>query len=510
MSKQLSRILVTVGIMLLAVGAVYAQGGGGVPDSAMLGGNLTVFDESEEAFTNEIAGLSEAEFALFEEGDDAFEREFGNDQIGPFYDARSCEACHLEDGRGQPPAETVATIGQNNDGQRGNDNRDGRGGDGQRGDGNGRGNRDGRPNGNNDGNRNRPAGDGEDDVTGFVVMLSSDVRDLHGYLPDPIYGGQFQAQSVRRVPEEGSFVIRYETINGQFADGTPYTLRNPIYGFENLNYGALGATTTFSPRVAPQIIGLGLLEAVPDSAILALADANDANGDGISGRPNYVWDVYNNRQAIGRFGWKANTPTLIQQAAGAYFNDMGLTTSLFSDPTCTDAQPVCADNPDGNQPEISDAELIATTFYTQTLAVPAQRDYDDPQVQFGAMVFEQAGCTSCHTPTLESGTHPTIPALSNQVFHPYTDLLIHDMGAELADGRPHGEATGSEWRTPPLWGIGLFETVNDHTYYLHDGRARNLTEAILWHGGEGQASRDYFLNLDAQSREALIAFLRSL
>lgn len=532
MMRHIGKVFLLTGTLLTVASLVQAQDGGGgnaAPESAMLGGAWTVFDASDEAFTHEVAGLSEEELVHFEEGDEAFEREFDESQIGPFFDATSCEACHLNDGRGQPftrtsfsPTVVNTTSDENPAGNtNANNNRNG--------DGNGRrGNRDGnsppprdgnRPPRNDNGQRQtlapiqdnpQPAQTDEFEQTGFVVLLSTSERDLNGHLPDATYGGQFQAQAIEGVSPEGIFVIEYEEISGTYDDGTPYTLRRPVYRFDNLAYGNLAEDITFSPRVAPQIIGLGLLEAVPEADILALADPNDADGDGVSGRPNYVWDAYNNTTALGRFGWKANNPHLLQQAAGAYFNDMGLTNSIFSDPSCFNPTTACASVLDGIEPEISDDELLATTFYTQTLSVPAQRNFNDSLVQEGALIFEEAGCSSCHTATLVTGTHPTVPALSNQVIHPYTDLLLHDMGEDLADGRPHGLATGSEWRTPPLWGIGLFETVNGHTTYMHDGRARNLSEAIIWHGGEAEVSREYFLGLSADERAALLAFLESL
>jgi CxxC motif-containing protein (DUF1111 family) len=265
-----------------------------------------------------------------------------------------------------------------------------------------------------------------------------------------------------------------------------------------------------SPRVANQMIGLGLLEAVPDETLLALADPDDADGDGISGRVNTVWDYFNNQMAMGRFGWKANQPSVLQQVATAFNGDIGIMTTLFPEQNCSPAQVDCLNAINGGTPEISDEDLANVALYSSILAVPAQRDYDDPQVQQGETIFYAAQCQSCHIPTLETGTHPTISALSDQTIHPYTDLLLHDMGPALADGRPDFEASGSEWRTPPLWGIGLIETVNGHTNYLHDGRARNLLEAVLWHDGEARASRDYVLGLSQEDVDALVAFLRSL
>lgn len=435
--------------------------------NVMLGGALTVFDSSEEAFTNHLPGFTEAEIARFEEADELFEQAFVtaldpnnnllDDGLGPIFNATSCERCHLEDGRGRPPEFTGETE------------------------------------------------------TGFLIRLAREERDLHGgTLPDAIYGGQLQDMSVAGLSSEGLVVISYAEMPGTFADGTPYSLRMPTYTITNMPYGDLQADVTFSPRVANQMIGLGLLEAIPESTLLSYTDPNDANGDGVSGRPNYVWDYYNNRLAIGRFGWKSNQPHLIQQTAGAFNGDMGISTSLFNSQPCMEVQTACYIMPAGGSPEISDEFLQQVVFYSSTLAVPAQRSTHSEQVRQGESVFVAAQCNACHVMEVNTGIHPTIPQLSNQTIRPFTDLLLHDMGEGLADGQSDYQATGSEWRTPPLWGIGLFETVNGHTYYLHDGRARNLTEAILWHGGEAAASRDYFINLSEEAREALLAFLNSL
>jgi len=286
-------------------------------------------------------------------------------------------------------------------------------------------------------------------------------------------------------------------------------LRRPVYSLQNAAYGEPDPEMMISPRVANQMIGLGLLEAVPEEAILALADPDDRDGDGISGRPNYVRDVAGDRTVLGRFGWKANEPTVAQQTAGAFLGDMGITTPVFPEQNCTDAIAGCATAADGGSPEIEPDDFQKVVLYASTLAVPARRDWDDPQVLQGKALFNEIGCTACHKPILATGAHPTIPALSNQTIRPYTDLLLHDMGEGLADGRPDYEADGREWRTPPLWGIGLIETVNGHTHFLHDGRARNLTEAILWHGGEAQAARDRFAVLGQTEREALLRFLNS-
>lgn len=489
------------------------------PISSLLGGDNTVFDESEEAFTNPLPGFTAEQLEDFEEGDELFEEEFVVDNgLGPVLNNVSCESCHIEDGRGRPPAFTGETE------------------------------------------------------TGFLIRLALDERNPDGStFPDPIYGGQFQDVGIDTVPAEGTIQITYTEITGFFADGSPYTLYAPQYDLINLNYGDLDPHVTMSPRLANQMIGLGLLEAIPEATLLALADPNDSNQDGISGRPNYVWDAVNNGLSIGRFGWKANQPNLLQQTLGAYNGDMGITSFLNPDQPCTIYQALCfnftfdtateiaanTDDCDGNRrdcrdnrnerprcrenrrncrdgrrgnrrgdnpppPEtdvgdssanaleisLEDAELV--TFYSSSLAVPAQRNPTDAQVIQGQSLFSQANCVGCHITELQTGTHPTIPQLSNQTIHPYTDLLLHDMGAGLADNQTNFLATGQEWRTAPLWGIGLLEEVNGYAFYMHDGRARTLEEAILWHGGEAQSSRDAYINMGATEREALIAFLQSL
>ncbi|HEX9648783.1 MAG TPA: di-heme oxidoredictase family protein, partial [Alphaproteobacteria bacterium] len=276
-----------------------------------------------------------------------------------------------------------------------------------------------------------------------------------------------------------------------------------------LAFGPLGDDAMLSPRVAPATIGLGLLEAVPEATILALADPADADGDGVSGRPNRVAGEVGGGIALGRFGWKANQPSLRRQNAAAALGDIGLTSTLFPDENCAAPQDACRAAKSGGAPELSDAFLDKLTLYTRLLAVPRQRGADAEPVRHGEQLFRAAGCAACHMPTLVTGAHP-LAELAGQVIHPFTDLLLHDMGEGLADGRPDFAATGREWRTAPLWGLGLVETVNGHTYFLHDGRARNLAEAILWHGGEAEAARERFRALPRGDREALLAFLRSL
>ena len=272
-----------------------------------------------------------------------------------------------------------------------------------------------------------------------------------------------------------------------------------------------------SPRVAPPMIGLGLLEAVPAEQILAWADPDDAKKDGISGRPNWVWSREQQDAMLGRFGWKAGVGSIAQQAAEAAAIDIGLSTTMMPYPSgdCTAKQKDCLDAPNGNSPkhqnvELGDELFKLVVFYSQNLAVPARRKPNDPEVLKGKELFYRIGCVSCHKPKFVTGEVPGQPHLSHQLIWPYTDLLLHDMGEGLADNRPEGVATGREWRTSPLWGIGLTEIVNGHTLFLHDGRARSVTEAILWHGGEAKAVRDAFANLSKEDRERLIAFVNSL
>ncbi len=429
------------------------------------GGQATIFDTTPNAFALPVPGLEREQELLFFVGNSFFNQNWvmapssttARDGLGPFFNSRSCAGCHFKDGRGRPPE----FYGEN--------------------------------------------------PTGFLVRLSIPGTDIHSEPnTEPNYGGQLQDQAIANIPAEGQVEITYTEIPGTFADGEPYSLRQPTYAIKELAYGDMHPEVLTSPRVANQMIGLGLLEAVPEETLLALADPTDTDGDGISGRPNTVWDSFNNRMALGRFGWKANQPHLLQQASGAFLGDIGVTTDLFPTENCTDTQTECQVADHGGQPEIEPDDLLKVVLYSSSLAVPGRRNWDDETVLKGKMLFQQAGCDACHTPKLETGIHPTIPALSHQTIRPYTDLLLHDMGDGLADGRPDFQATGNEWRTPPLWGIGLFETVNGHTYYLHDGRARNIMEAVLWHGGEAGESKNKVLKMSKEERDALIAFLGSM
>lgn len=358
---------------------------------------------------------------------------------------------------------------------------------------------------------------------GFLLRLSVPGSTPRGEpLPHPLYGDQLQNRSAdERVPPEGQVVVHYAERILTLPDGDTVSLRVPRLELRDLSFGPIGAETLTSPRVAPAMIGLGLLEWVPETALLAIAEAQRAHG--ITGRPNYVWDHEKSVTTLGRFGWKASQPSLWQQTAAAFHGDIGATSHLFPDENCPAEQRQCressstpkCDAPGGcpgrpYRPEVSPSRLANITLYLQALAVPARRHPTDPAVQRGERLFAEAKCAVCHVPSLQTGPDTPIPAGANLTFHPYTDLLLHDMGEGLADGRPDFLADGREWRTAPLWGLGVLPAVNRHSDLLHDGRARNVTEAILWHGGEAQASRDAFISMPRADRAALVRFVESL
>lgn len=428
------------------------------------GGTATIFSTSENAFGLSTPGLASMDELEFATGNSFFNQNWvsspasttARDGLGPLLNARSCSGCHFKDGRGRAPT----SFGEH--------------------------------------------------ATGFLLRLSVPGVDAHGgAVPDPTFGGQLQDIAIQGVMAEGEIQIVYEEQSGNYPDGTSYSLRKPEYSIL-FNYGFPSGNLLVSPRVANQMIGLGLLEALDEGTILAFADENDSDGDGISGRPNYVWDAVNQKTSLGRFGWKANQPSLLQQTAGAFLGDMGLTSTLFPKDDCTTAQNDCITAPTGGSPEVSDELMRKVVLYATNLAVPGRRNWTDPTVLKGKQLFVEIGCASCHIPKMTTGVHPDYAALSNQIIRPYTDMLLHDMGDNLTDGRSDYLAIGNEWRTPPLWGIGLFQTVNGHTNYLHDGRARNLEEAILWHGGEAERSKTAYTQLDKQDREAIIKFLNTL
>ncbi|AMY67818.1 di-heme oxidoredictase family protein [Frigidibacter mobilis] len=392
-----------------------------------------------------------------------------SDGLGPLFNARSCLNCHPGNGRGQPRAAS----------DRG--------------------------------------------ASGMVLRLSvagelpADLAAIEGYLatlPHPDLGEQLQDFALAGHAPEGQLGIRYTEIPVALAGGESASLRQPVYSVDP----ALPPGTLTSPRIAPPMIGLGLLEAIPAADILAAADPGDADGNGISGRANTVWSRELGAPAPGRFGWKAGHATMADQVASAFAIDIGISNPLYPGGwgDCTAAQTACREAPHGEDAaareglELDSIGLALTTHFAAALAVPERRDIDDPQVLRGKEMFHTAGCTACHTPKHVTARLPDDPARSFQLIWPHTDLLLHDMGEGLADHRPEASATGTEWRTPPLWGIGLTAAVSGHTLYLHDGRARSLLEAILWHGGEAQPARDIVAGMPPADRAALIRFLESL
>jgi CxxC motif-containing protein (DUF1111 family) len=427
-------------------------------DERMSGGINTIFDATSKAFGNPFPSMGGNYLATHLFGDLKFESTFVappapvNSGLGPLYNNVGCIACHHNDGIGFP------TTG--------------------------------------------------DAQSSLLVRVSQPGMDEHGGpAPMPGYGLQLHDKAIYGIQPQCAINISYSNQTYSFADGSTYELRTPTYTLANL-YAAMSGSCLLSPRLAPPVFGLGMLEAIPESAILANADPNDANGDGISGRANYVWDQATQSTMLGRFGLKANTASLLTQVAAAYVNDMGVTSKIFPQKNCT-GMPQCDGNTDTGI-DLPDSVLNAVKFYVQTLAVPARRNVTDSAVVQGKRIFIAARCVNCHVETFNTATNVAFPLLSNQMIHPYTDLLLHDMGAGLADGRPDYEASGQEWRTAPLWGVGLFASVNYPAYFLHDGRARTLTEAIMWHGGEAQQSVNYVKQLSTSDRNALLAFLQSL
>jgi CxxC motif-containing protein (DUF1111 family) len=456
-------LLVVCGLLAAAAAGCGGDRGGGresAADRARSGGAGTVDDATGFAFALALENLPRQDRRAFAVGNSFFNRNWvrapasatGRDGLGPTFNAQSCSSCHLHDGRGRPPA------------------------------------------------------DERDPERGLLLRLSV------GDPPQPVrlYGSQLQDRAIAGVPAEGRIRITTTPRPGRYGDGTPFTLLAPHYTIADRAFGPLPKGLQISPRVAPGVFGVGLLEAVPERTIVDRADPADEDGDGISGRANRVAHARTRRTgALGRFGWKANVPTVEQQNAGALNGDLGITSPIFRDEDCQPGQRACVRAKTGGRPEIDEHTLARVTFYTRTLAVPARRDVGEQTTDAGERHFERLGCDSCHLPELRTGDSD-VAGLSDQVIRPYTDLLVHDMGPALADGRPDGLASGSEWRTAPLWGIGLVSVVNDHTRFLHDGRARNLAEAILWHGGEAHPARERFRNLPARERRELLAFLESL
>jgi CxxC motif-containing protein (DUF1111 family) len=344
----------------------------------------------------------------------------------------------------------------------------------------------------------------------MVIRISLKGRDAHGGpLPHPDYGDQLQIFGVKGiVPAEAQFRIGWREQTSTLADGEQVRLRLPVITITDPAYAPLGEDVMIAPRLAPPLVGIGLLEAIPEETIVALAGR--APVAGIRGKVNRVWDESQGRTVLGRFGLKANHGSLREQVAIAFLNDIGLSSPVYPDQNCPPVQKVCKEQMVAGKPEITKRRLDATELYIRSLTVPVRRRMEDAQITRGEKLFTQAHCSACHVPELRTGASASLPQLARQTIRPYTDLLLHDMGDGLADGRPDFLAGANDWRTPPLWGIGLSETVNGANAFLHDGRARNFTEAILWHGGEAAVSREAFRNFSREDRAALLSFLNSL
>lgn len=435
---------------------------------------------NSSSFSHPSANITFAERGKFKLGDGLFRKLWtsspsstqASDGLGPLYNARSCQSCHIKDGRGQPPE------------------------------------------------------NGEDANSMFLRLSRAAstpeekqaVKDLEVInFPDPVYGGQLQNFAVPGLIAEGRMNIKYTTFQVKLSDGTAVNLRKPTYSVDHLGYGPLHSDTTLSPRVTPPMIGMGLIESIHPFDIIASADPDDLNRDGISGKAAWLREGKDEKLILGRFGWKAQNATIRAQTAGAFSGDIGISTPdvLNNYGDCTRTQTACNQLPHGEQQRLGESEapdpiLDLVTFYSKNLAVPARRDVDTKEVLAGKKRFYELGCIACHSPKFVTSQNAKNKAHQFQLIWPYSDFLLHDMGADMADGQQVGTANGREWRTQPLWGIGLTQIVSGHSFFLHDGRARNLTEAILWHGGEAQEARNGFIGLDKTSRNDLLKFLESL
>lgn len=455
------RAVLLAGLVAMACGTV---GAAEAPPRA--GGDFTVAEAGPTAFSTMAPALADQWRDDFARGRTIIGRPWVTspaedtdfDGLGPLFNRLSCAACHPRNGGGYAPASA------------------------------------------------------SEPMRTMLVRLSVPGQDAHGGpKPHPAYGDQLNDNAVPGIAPEGQAVVHWQERTETLPGGEKVSLRAPRLEFRDLGYGPLGNDILTSPRIAPPMFGLGLLEAVAESDILAFADPDDRDGDGVKGRANRVWDAGNGRVALGRFGWKANQPSVHQQIAGAMIGDIGITSPIFPDQNCAPRQRKCAAMPSGGAVELTAGQLHKTQVYLFGVGVPARRQIDDPKVVRGEDLFGQIGCAACHRTQMTTTRSLVIDELGGQTIHPYTDLLLHDMGQGLADGRSDFLAGGRDWRTPPLWGLGLRPVVqNGQVGYLHDGRARTVLEAVLWHGGEAQQAADAVRSLDADDRSALIRFLESL
>ena len=405
--------------------------------------------------------------ALFERmwEDSSISKNIAKDGLGPFFSARSCESCHINDGRGHIPLTN------------------------------------------------------KEDKISVVIQISQNIEQSNDYIKnidDDTYGGQISEFAVKDVLKEADIIVDYKYSLEMYEDGRVVELRRPIIKIDNLNYGEFNESTTFSARIAQPMIGLGLIEHISDQSLLMNEDIDDTNKDGVSGKANKVWDIQKEKLAIGRFGWKSAQPSVYQQTADAFYHDMGLSNKLYSNPfNCTSKQEECTKAISGNSEEYDDLEVSSdqldlVTFYSSQLGVPVRRSINAENVKKGKEIFFALNCNSCHVESFTTGDSGSHVNLNNQIIYPYSDFLLHDMGESLSDGVSEFLAQGSEWRTPPLWGIGLTNIVSDEYGYLHDGRARTIEEAILWHGGEAKEIIQNYKKLKKIEVNQLLSFINSL
>lgn len=497
-------------------------------DVTLLGGATTAVDTSQSGhgFSTPAANLNALDMEQHLSGDADFEAAFATapnndhpelDGLGPVFNNTNCNSCHQRDGRNSTPA-----VPQGQDRVK------------------------------------LGSGDG-------IFLRISKARDVpctegnsgNDYckpIPVPNFSDQLFHRGVAKARadwQDNQFIgqadvyLSYEYSTVTYSDGSQVRLKKPLFAVEN-PYDAPGETKQSNNvtsellqddvlmgwRNGMPVFGLGLLEAIPEADIVANADVNDSDGDGISGKANYVFDAVKARDgnanpvSLGRFGWKSNTPSVRTQSLGALRGDIGITNPLFPDESIAGTalhdsyltRTGFVDTGKGSDglPEASQRFSDDVVFYAETLAVPARRKVSDPNVREGARLFEQLNCSGCHVAKFvtkangELGGVPMSDALKGQTIYPFSDLLLHDMGPELADGRPDFLADGNEWRTRPLWGLGLTQIVNPLAGFLHDGRAATVEEAVLWHGGEAQQSKDDFVALTADERSQVIDFLNSL
>lgn len=457
------------------------------PSELLPGGNTSVTTTPFASFEKPVKNLPDQLKTPFFAGKALAEQPWikaptttiARDGLGPIYNARTCMACHLNGGKGVVPEE------------------------------------------------------GKELSTAFVRISVPGENTYLGVQPEPVYGDQLQTQSVslahqlrhtgktgfseHDVKPEAYVYIKWQTSTYTYPDGKTVNLRKPSLDIQNLGYGPLSENTLFSLRNAPAIHGMGLLELIPQAQIQALADEHDQNGDGISGKVNTVWDITSGAPALGRFGHKATRPNMDVVVAAAFAGDIGITNPLFPQQPCTAKQTICVGQPTGNDEhgtELPQHLLDLVVLFSRNLAVPKRDEkklaLHAKKIENGRGHFYNNGCAACHTPSFVTGPSTTSPHLANQTIWPYTDLLLHNMGVELADNRPDYQAAGDEWRTAPLWGIGYLQAVNGNSNLLHDGRARTIEEAILWHGGEAEQAKQAFTQLSAAQRNELIVFVESL